>query len=715
MISFFKRYPWMSYPLYTLLGCLVLVLLILLILGRDLPSLVTLESIDPPVVSKIMSRDGVVLDEIHSGQKRDYVPIERMPDHLIEATIATEDRRFYDHWGLDLRRIIKAAIVNVAAMDIKQGGGTITGQLARDLFLTKKQTYDRKIKEALTAIQIERTYSKTEILEMYLNQMWYGHRSYGIQAASKRYFNKNVDDLEIQEAALLVGILQLPAVYSPYRHPERALRRRNVVLYSMADMGYLEPAAYDTLKLLPLGVVEDVETSGKIAPYFCEHVKMLLERKFGIGIYTDGLTIYTSLDTRVQACADSIVNSRLPEIEKEIWDEIKRNRRFKKWFDPPLEEEKDIRAFLADSAKVDSVFRAKGTVQVALVALEPATGQILAMIGGRDFSESKWNRATQMTRQPGSSFKPIVYTVAIDNGYPPSYELMNTPVVIIMLDGSRWSPRNYDHSVGGLTTLRYGLQHSLNLVSVHLVQELIKPQHVVSYAKRFGYTTDIHPYDAIALGADDVIPLEHVSAFSVFANRGVRVEPSAILRVMDKDGKLIDEHLPRRREVINENTAYIMTDMMQTVINSGTGQRARWMYNFYNPAGGKTGTTNDYADTWFVGFTPQIAAVVWVGFDDQQMSLGEGREGADTALPIWGPFMRMVYDSLKWPLAEFQEPSGVTRLDICAETKKIARRSCPEKVNEIFLYDLVPTDSCDVHIGPDAVRGRKQEPKRHVF
>lgn len=715
MKAFFKDHPWVLYPIYTFAGCLILGVLILLILGSNLPSLTTLESIDPPVVSKIISRDGVVLDEIHSGQKRTYVPIERMPDHLIQATIATEDRRFYDHWGIDLRRVIKAAIVNIAAMGIEEGAGTITGQLARDLYLGRKQIITRKIKEALTALQIERTYSKTEILEMYLNQMFFGHRSYGIQSAAKRYFNKNVDDLEIQEAALLVGILQLPAVYSPYNHPDNALRRRNLVLYSMMDFGYLKPAEYDSLKGLPLGVTDNVDSGSKIAPYFCEHVKRQLEGSIGVPIFTDGFSIYTTLDTRIQACADSAVKTQLPEIEREIWNEIIRKRRFTQWFDPPLEKEKAIRAFLADSARVDSVFREKATVQVALTAIEPSTGHILAMVGGRDFSQSKWNRATQMTRQPGSAFKPIVYTVAVDNGYPPCHELMNTPVVILMLDGSRWSPQNYDRSVGGLTTLRYGLQHSLNLVAVHLVQELVKPQHVVSYAKRFGFTTDIHPYDAIALGADDVIPLELVSAFSVFANKGVRVEPTAILRVEDKDGKLVEEHTPRQREVINENTAYIMTDMLQSVINDGTGGRARWKYHFYNPAGGKTGTTNDYTDTWFVGFTPQIAAVVWVGFDDQQMSLGEGREGADTALPIWAPFMRMVYDSLKWPLAEFQQPTGVARLNICAETKKIARESCPKKRNEVFLFELAPTDSCDLHKGPDAIRKQRAASKRLVY
>lgn len=713
MITFFKKHRWALYPSITLLSVVVISSLLLIILTQGLPSLSTLESIEPPVVSKIMSRDGVVLDEIHSFEKRIWVPIERMPDHLLKAVIATEDREFYDHWGLNIKRIFYLAFTNIITMDIKGGAGTITGQLARDLYLDRKQSLIRKMREALTALQIERTYAKSEILEMYLNQMYYGNRSYGIQIASQRYFDKPVDDLKIEEAALLVGILQLPAVYNPFKYPDRALRRRNVVLLSMLSFGDLTQAEYDSLKQTPLGVVKNKKQNSDIAPYFCDYIVQEMKGRYGIGIYTDGLTIQTSLDTRIQACADSAVKAHMPEFERKVWDKMIEKRKFLEWIDPPLKSESEIQAFLADTVKVDSLFRAKATVQVSLTAIEPSTGQILAMIGGRDFEQSKYNRAIQSTRQPGSSFKPIVYTVAIDNGYPPSQEVMNTNVVIQQVDGTRWSPQNYDLSVGGLTPLREGLYRSLNLVSVHLVQELISPAHVVSYAKRFGYTTRINPFDAIALGSDGVIPLEHVSAYTVFANGGVRVEPTAILRIEDKDGKVLEESVPRRREVINENTAYIMADMLSGILDNarGTGHRARWGYNFYQPGGGKTGTTNDFTDAWFVGFTKQIAAGVWVGFDDPSMRLGDRMSGATVALPMWAPFMRMVYDTLQWPLVEFVQPEGVTRLKICRESKKIATDSCPEIWDEVFLRDMAPSDTCEVHSAPQLHRPRK----RNIF
>jgi len=708
-----KKHRWLVFPVVTVAVMILGGGIIITILGRGLPRLTTLESIEPPVVSKIVSRDGVVLDELHSYEKRIWVPIERMPQHLIQAVIATEDRRFFDHWGLDIRRIVKAAMVDIAAGYKKQGAGTITGQLARDIFLTKSKKWSRKIQEAITAVQIERTYSKTEILEMYLNQMFYGHRAYGIQSAAQRYFGKNVDHVTVEEAAFLIGVLQLPAMYSPYRHPEQAVRRRNVVLYSMMVCGHLTQAEYDSLRNLPLDVIETPNAPGAIAPYFCDFVRQEMEKKYGIGIYTDGLTIRTSLDSRIQAFADSVVRKHMPGLERQIWNRLIRNRSFLDWMDPRPDSEEEIHAFLTNQDRVDSLFRKNATVQVAMVAIEPATGHILALIGGRDFTQSSFNRAVQAVRQPGSAFKPIVYTAAIDNGFAPSTELMNTNVTLFMPDGTRWTPQNYDLSVGGLTTLREGLRLSLNLVSVHLVQELIKPSLVVSYAKRFGFTTQINPYDAIALGADGVIPLELTSAFSVFANRGVRVEPLAVTRVEDKDGKLIEETAPRRREVISENTAYIMTDILSTVVSEGTGRSARSTYNFYRPAGGKTGTTNDFTDAWFQGFTPQIAAGFWVGFDNPAIRLGERMSGAVVALPMWAPFMRMVYDSLRWPLADFAQPQGVVRARVCAETKKLASESCPKIWDEIFFRELAPTDKCELHASPHTHPAQQQQ--RSVF
>lgn len=705
------RYQWILYPLFSLSALLFIGAVVIGILSRNLPSLTELEQIEPLLVTRIYSADGQILKELYR-QNRIQVPLDRMPGHLIKAVISTEDRKFWNHWGLDLRRIVKAAIVDIMTLSKKQGAGTLTGQLARKLYLTSEKLWTRKIREALTVLQIERTYSKSEILEMYMNHMWFGHGAYGVQAAAKRYFQKNVEDLTVEESALLVGILQRPAQYSPFRHATVAFKRRNVVLKSMLVCEYLTQAEYDSLRQLDLGVIEEEKEEITVAPYFCEYVRQQMHNKYGLRLYTDGLSIYTTLDTRVQACADSAVNAFIPSFEKEVRERILENEQFTKWFDPPLESPEEIQSFLEDSSKVDSMLAARTTVQTALMALDPTKGHILAMIGGRDFEKSKFNRAIQAERQPGSAFKPIVYTVAIDNGYQTTYELLNQPVVLLMPDGTRWSPKNYDLSTGGLTTLRVGLKKSLNLVAARLIQEVIPPEKVVSYAKRFGFSTTIHPYDAIALGSDVVIPLELTSAFSVFANRGLRVEPVAVLRVEDKNGNLLEESVPKVREVINEATAYVMTDLLGSVINSpgGTGLSAKWKYKFYRPAAGKTGTTNDFRNAWFIGFTPQIVAGVWVGFDDERISLGDGQAGANVALPIWAPFMRMVYDTLKLPYANFPVSQDVIRLNICGETKKIAAESCPVIWDEVFIKGTEPTETCEIHKGPG--RKRKQGVRR---
>jgi penicillin-binding protein 1A len=715
--AFFKNHPWILYPLFTLLGLFFIGGLLILILSRDLPPLEELEKAgDPFMVTRLYSRDGIVLKELFM-QKRIVVPLDRMPDHLIQATIASEDRRFWDHWGLDIRRIFKLAFVNITSMSIRGGASTITQQLARKLYLTPRKTIIRKLREQLTSLQIERTYSKPEILEMYLNQMPLGRGTHGVQAAAQAYFQKNVEDLSVRESALIIGLLQLPyGYYSPDRDTTAALKRRNVILQSMVACDFLAPAEYDSLSLLELGVV-DRDSEGKTtAPYFCEYVTRQLEKKYGRRLWTDGMTIQTTLDTRVQACADSALKAFLPELENQIRERIIKEQEFTQWVDS-LETEEQIEAFLADSALVDSLLTEKATVQASLVAIDPTSGHILAMIGGRDFEKWKYNRAVQAKRQPGSAFKPIVYTVAIDNGWPPTTELLNQPVVLIMPDGTRWNPPNYDGTTGGPTTLREGLRRSLNLVTVRLVQEKIPKEQVVRYAKQFGLTTPIHAYDAVALGTDVVIPLELTSAFGVFTNRGVWVEPTAVLEVRNKDDNLLEEAIPRQREVISEQTAYIMTDLLSDVLNAprGTGHAVRWKYNFYRPAAGKTGTTNDFRNAWFIGFTPQICAGVWVGFDDERISLGEDQSGAKTGLPIWAPFMRMAHDTLRLPLADFAQPPGIFRLKICGETKKIATESCPDIWDEVFTEQTAPTDTCEVHTDPWKHRKPRKKRERVIF
>ncbi len=704
--SFFKKHPWIWYPIITLASLIVIAIISINILSRDLPSLTELEHAgDPLLVTRIYSADGKVLDELFR-QKRIQVSLDQIPANVIEATIATEDRQFMNHWGLNLIRIGKAAIVDIITMSKAQGAGTITGQLARQLYLTTEKKWTRKLQEALTVLQIERTYSKSEILEMYLNHMYYGHGTYGIQSASLRYFGKGVDSLKTEEAAFLVGVLQLPAYYSPYNHPESAVRRRNVVLRSMLDCAFMTQLEYDSLSQLPLIAVAPGEKKDKIAPYFSEYVRIEMQKLYGINLVTDGYSIYTTLDTRVQAAADSAVRTVLPGLEREIWNKMIEEKRFVQWLENDSAE--TVEAFLADSVYADSLFKKYATLQTALVSLDPRTGNVLAMIGGRDFEKSKFNRAVQAARQPGSNFKPIVYTVAIDNGYAPTLELYNQPVVIFMPDGTRWSPQNYDGSTGGLTTLREALRRSLNLVSVRLVQEVIPPRKIVDYAKRFGFTTKINPFDAIALGADVVYPIELVSAFSVFANNGVRVAPTIVTKVLDKNGNTIYRANPKVQEVISEETAFIMRDMLKTVINEGTGQAARWRYHFYRTAaGGKTGTTNDFTDTWFTGFTPQIATTVWVGFDNPALRLGKGRDGASTALPIWAPFMRMAHDTLELPLAEFSTPPGILKLNICNETKELATDACPNIVEEVFTQETAPTKRCHLHQGPNSNNRKK--------
>jgi len=713
--EYFKNHQWIAYPAVFLAALLFLAGISLFLLTRNLPSLTQLErAADPLLVTRIYSRDGKILKELYK-QKRLMVPLDRMPKCMLEATLAIEDHKFYQHWGINLKRFPKALYVDLKYMSFKQGFSTITMQLARKLYLHPQKTIIRKLREMLTSIQIERTYSKSEILEMYLNRMPLGRGTYGVQSASLAYFGKNIEELNTEEAALLAGLFQLPyGYYSPDSSLAKAKHRRNVVLKSMARNSFITQAQYDSLRQEDVVVIDRHADAGTTAPYFCEYVRKKLYNKYGLRLYTDGLSIYTTLDTRVQAVADSAINGFIPGLEKQIWEKIIKKDKFTDWFNPPLENEEEIEAFLADSAKVDSLLQARATLQCALISLDPASGEILSMVGGRDFAKSKYNRVTQMKRQPGSNFKPFAYTVAIDNGWPPTTELLNQPVVVTMADGTQWRPKNYDETTGGPTTLREGLRRSLNLIAARLVQELIPPEKVVAYAKRFGFTTTIHPFDGVALGQDVVIPLELVSAYSVFANKGIRVEPTAILRVEDKYGNVLESASPRRREVISEQTAYIMSDMLGTVINKGTGQAARWKYNFYRPAGGKTGTTNDYRNTWFSGFTPEITTTVWVGFDDERLSIGDKRTGANTALPVWAPFMRMAHDTLALPLKDFKQPDGIVRLPVCAESKKIATPSCPTVWNELFLDNLAPTDTCKIHSSPRSNTAGKNR-KRRIF
>ena len=683
----------------------IIVLLFIGFLSRDLPSLEQLENYDPDLVTRIYSADGKVLNELFV-QKRVFVELFNIPTHMQDAVIASEDRRFYEHWGLSLRSVARAIGINILSLSYRQGFSTLTQQLARNLYKTIgfEDSILRKIKEVITAVQIERTYTKDEILEMYLNTVHFGHGTYGVEAATKRFFGKESKDLSVDESALLVGLLPSPASYSPVRHPERARKRRNTVLRLMKEQGYITHSEHAQYRAMTLESVNDEPTRG-LAPYFTEYVRRLLEKEddaLDINIYRDGLKIYTTLDSRLQELAEKIVLDAIIKSQGKLNNRIINNQEeFELLGHLTIYEEDSVKMMMQGEAQLYKDLRAKLLVQTAFVAINPKTGGIMAMIGGRPDYHDQYNRAVQAKRQPGSVFKPFVYTTALENGYTVSQQLLNQPVVLNVqnTDGSwvKWRPQNYGGSTGGLTTLREGLRKSLNLISVRIVQQDYAPaEQVKRTAQRMGISTDIRAVDAIALGTSEVIPLEMVSAYAAFANKGVYSKPIAITKIEDRYGNTIREYYPAQYEVLSEETAFLMTNLMQTVMDRGTGGSARWKYNFTRPAAGKTGTTQGWSDAWFVGFTPQIAAGVWFGVDDYQVSLGKGQDGSKAALPSWAQFMRASHKTLELPRVNFQKPSGVIVSEICSVSKMGSRKTCPIE-KELYKSGTEPSQKCRIH------------------
>jgi len=678
-------------------------------LSVDLPDLDNLKNYEPRLTTRILDQNEVLLTELYT-QRRLMVPLDRVPEHTINAILATEDRRFHDHWGMDIIRVVSAAVINISTFSVRQGASTITQQLARDLYLHKRQTFARKIREVLTALDIEHNYSKHEILEMYLTQIYFGHGAYGIGSAAQKYFGSTVEELSLAESALLAALPKAPSRYSPRFHPERALKRRNLVLKLMLNQDKISRNQYISAIETPIELIprqSSINDYG-IGPYFTEMIRQKLSdegKKFGFDYLEDGITVRTTLRADLQLLAESAITDHLSTFQSAY-----RNRFIARSLDElavalydsmALDEEGksllDLEDFLPDSARIDSLFPTRSIVQVALVGIEPETGDILVMVGGRDFVNSKFNRVIQAVRQPGSIFKPFSYIAAIDNGYPPSFQLLNQDVVITNPDGTRWVPQNYDLSHGGLTTLRDALKNSLNLVSVRLVQEVVPPSMVVRYARQLGISTSISAVDAIALGASGVYPIEVTSAFGALGAGGILATPRSLISVSDRFGEVISEYPPKREVALSAETSYIITDMLATAINRGTGGSARWKYKFFNTAAGKTGTTNDYTDAWFIGFTPRLVCGVWIGLDDPSESLGHGQTGSRAALPIWAKFMKSVYDSTGWKDVSFEMPPGIVRISICDETKEIATPYCPVKVEEVFRQDAQPLTTCKKH------------------
>ncbi len=701
----------------------VLVAAYTIYLVSGLPSLEKIENPRPELSTTVYSVDGEVLDQIYI-KNRSHVTLNEIPKTVINAVIATEDKDFYQHWGVDLVRFMKAMIKNLFTLRLREGASTITQQLARSLYLGHEDrnifdTITRKIREFMTAIQLERTFTKDEILQFYLNVVYWGRGSYGIASASQEYFGKPPAELSLGEAATLIGMLRGPGYYDPERHPHRALERRNVVLSQMEKYDYITQDVAEAARREPIQLrLSDETQAAGIAPHFVEYVRQqLLQKaeKYGFDIYRDGLSVYTTLDSRMQRDANKAVAEHISQYQAmfdKMWNWSKERDALKNAIDLAIRTSDEYRksetsherdsiytALRSNKQWVDSMKQVAQKIEAGFVAIDPKNGNILAMVGGASFKNFKYglNHVTQIRRQAGSAFKPFVYTVAIDNGYPPCFELLNQPVTIMMADGKRWTPSNSDGTFGGKATIRDAIKHSINLVAVRAIEEIAPVQQVIEYARRMGITSPLPPYASLALGAGDVSPLEMTSAFGVYANHGVYVAPIAILKIEDKDGNVIEDNTPMKREVLSDETAFIMTSMLEGVVNGGTGSHVRDYFQL--PAAGKTGTTSEFADAWFLGYTPQIVAGVWVGFDNKSVhfTTWDG-QGGKAAAPIWGMFMKYVYDdpTIGLPLEYFEKPPGVMADTICVETKKLATPYCPNTTVEYFTAKTLP-GRCDKH------------------
>ena len=706
---------------------------------NGLPTLEQLENPKPELATKIYSADGEVLDQF-AYKNRTRVTLNTLPPGLIKGLIATEDKDFYNHWGVNLPRFIRQMVINVVRF--RQGGAsTITQQLARNLYglqIRHETMFDkitRKIREFFTSVQIERRFTKNEIMEFYLNISGFGRGAYGIESAAQMYFGKPAAELTPPEYTLLIGMLKGPGYYDPFLHADRAFARRDIVIGQMVKEGLFteETARQVRADSLDLKSTESEFRSG-IAPHFVEWIRQQLLKKaeaHGYNIYRDGLRIYTSLDSRMQRYAISAIEEHLkdyqqtfdatwnwkehPEIMSDVIskaireDESYTKSRNSNMRDSIRNERRNSRTF------IDSVLKAAQTIEVGFVVIDPHNGQIKAMVGGRSYRTFKYglNHVTQIHRQPGSAFKPFVYTVALDNGYPACYEVLNQPVTIPMPDGTRWAPENFDKDFGGKYTLREAVKQSINLIAVRVILEIAPPAQVSTYAHRMGITSPVPAYESLALGTAEVSPLELTSSYGVFDNEGVLVSPISITRIEDNDGNVIESNSPEKKEVLSKETAYLMTDLLKGVVNGGTattGVRS----HFTGTCAGKTGTTNDYADAWFVGFTPQLAAGVWVGFDDARIRFKSADgQGARAAAPIFGLFMQKTYEDPDIGLTQeiFVQPEGIVTDTICADTKKKAREWCPIKTTEIFNAKY-PVGLCDKHTSADWNQGKEGEDTR---
>ncbi|MFH1540259.1 MAG: penicillin-binding protein 1A [Elusimicrobiota bacterium] len=650
----------------------------------DIPDPTQLINYTPSLTTKIYDVNEELIAELFT-EKRTAVPLFQIPKDMINAMISIEDTRFFKHWGVDPYRILGAFVSNLKAGKVIEGGSTITQQLSKVIFLSRKKTLARKIKEVILAIQLERDYSKYEILEIYLNQIYFGNGAYGVATAAKVYFGKNVTELTLEECALLAGLPKAPSVYSPFKNPEKAIQRRAVVLERMHAVGFITDEQKKEAKEKNI-ILSPPQIATKIAPHFIDNIRQTLESKYGTQLFQGGLKIYTTLDKKIQESAEKILEKHLVEF--------------------------------------DQLSKSTYTVEGALLCLDVKTGEIRALVGGRSFQTSQFNRVFQAKRQPGSAFKVFVYTAAIENGFTATSIVDDSPVtyyntgrdwellsnttdfsnvtdknfITELLEKDKqaiennkpnervlWQPQNYSKKFHGSVFLRKALEHSLNICAIK-VTDKIKPITVAAYAKKLGIESPLTETISLALGSSDVTLKEMVSAFGCLANSGIKTTPYSIIKVVDNKGRILEEFFPEEKDVISAQTAFLMTNLMRGVIEHGTGIYAKQLKR---QAAGKTGTTNDCQDMWFVGYTPQLVCGVWVGYDDHR-TLGKKMTGGRIACPIWTEFMKASLSQK--PVVSFPMPSNITYAKIDPQTGLLAIGNPKGTYLEAFLSGTEPEE-----------------------
>ncbi len=683
---------------------------LLLVYSTDLPQVTELEHYRPATITQLYDDQNRVIGQF-ALQRRVIDSYNDFPKVLRDALISTEDKEFEQHWGVDVWRVFGAAWRDIVLDSRAQGASTLTMQLARNLFLSPDRNFRRKMQEVMLSIQIERRFTKPQIFTLYANQIYLGHGVYGFEAGANYYFSKKAKDLTLEEAALLAGLPKAPNYYSPINNPERAVRRRNLVINNMLEDGKITAAEAQRAKSAPLGLKLQSETND-IAPYFVEEIRQYLEKKYGAEeVHEAGLRVYTGLDLELQQTAQEAVRDGLAVYERRHgwkgnllnvvangdslatyhhvdWDAAIRPGSYVHALVTELEpmaatvkfgdyearlgpEEikwthyKSPQEFLTTGdivyVKVDELNGAasrvsleqESGVQGALLALDNSSGDIKAMVGGRDFEQSKFNRSTQALRQVGSSFKPYIYTAAIDQGLTPDDTVLDAPITFNTASGP-YTPHNYDGKFEGVITFRHALAESRNIPALKVTERIGGIKTVIDYARKFGITSPLLPYLPVALGAADITLAEQTAAFTTFPNDGVRVTPRYIRKVTDYDGRVLEENYPEVHDVVSARTARIMVSMLREVVLHGTGFAAS---KLNHPLGGKTGTTNDFTDAWFVGFSPSLTCGVWVGYDEKK-TLGNKETGAQAALPIWIDFMRVALQGREWE--DFAAPPPTT-------------------------------------------------------